>query len=62
MSSSCGFRLDVPRHRQIDDEHRRVLTGLDRAFEHAFAQIGKELAVDVTMMSNRAGARAARSG
>ena len=32
------LRLDVARHGEIGDEHRRVSARLDRAFEHAFAQ------------------------
>ena len=32
------LRLDVARHGEIDDEHRRMAARLDRALEHAFAQ------------------------
>ena len=33
-----GFRLDVARHGEVDDEHRRVLALLDHALEHALAE------------------------
>ena len=36
-----SFRFDVARHRQVDDEHRRMAPGLDRALEHALAEDGQ---------------------
>ena len=33
-----GFGLDIARHGEIDDEHRRMSARLDRALEHALAQ------------------------